>query len=219
MRSMKRLLWNCWPEWLNRRPASSEAERKYRPHDVHDIYHVAFILRQVLIPDLVPPILDLAEYWTKTTHDLRQLQSCVEYTSGTPYLSAPLSNALGPRMVRKVEFSITSHDQGWSSDNPQLHGTYEASWTWFEAVIHNSEGGRFNNLQKELCRNVHAERCDKTHIITWRYDAEDSEERDLVRSFEPGSSISIVPWARYSGWQNHVSCASIDIYVAAVRKL
>lgn len=125
-------------------------------------------------------------------------------------------------MVRKVEIHITSHDQGWSS-YPRDHGTYNASWTWFEAEVRSagSQGGDDDGhcVKKELCRNVHAGATDKTHTSTWRYDAEDDGERDLVQSLGPGSSISVVPWAMFPGWQNYVTCASVDVYAVAVRKL
>ncbi len=127
-------------------------------------------------------------------------------------------------MVRKVEINITSHDQGWSS-YPQDRGTYRGSWTWFEAEIslggsedeHEGEGEHC--VKRELCRNVHADAMDKTHTIIWRYDAEDDGERDLIRSLGPGSSVSVVPQVRFPGWQNYVTCASVDVYAAAVRKL
>lgn len=81
------------------------------------------------------------------------------------------------------------------------------------------EGEGEHYVRRELCRNVHADSTDKTHTITWTYDAEDDGERDLVRSLGPRSSISVVPQARFPGWQNYVTCASVDVYTAAVRKL
>ncbi len=205
--------------WLNQPapPTTPVPDNAYRPHDAHDVYYVAFLLRQVLVPDLIPPVLDLAEYWTKTSHHRRDPQSCVEDTAGRPFLSTAVSNAFGPRMVTKVEISITSRDQGWSSFS-QSHGTYEGSWTWFEAEVRPSNGGQ-DCIRRELCRNVHAGRQYKSHVIEWRYDAEDEEERNLVRSLGGESSISVVPWARFPGWKNNVSCASIDVYGAAVRRL
>ncbi len=74
-------------------------------------------------------------------------------------------------------------------------------------------------MRRELCRNVHADATDKTHTITWRYDAEDDGERDLIRSLGLRSLLSVVPQARFPGWQNLVTCASVDVYAAAVRKL
>lgn len=36
---------------------------------------------------------------------------------------------------RKIVFTITSHDQGWGGDRPEYHGTYQGSYTWFEAGL------------------------------------------------------------------------------------
>ena len=215
------------PGWLNKPPPpppppNPPSDRRYRPQDAHDVYHVAFMLQHHLVPDLVPEILDLGEYWTKASHDRRDAQSYVEDTAGRPYLTVAVGNALRLRrqMVRKVEIRITSHDQGWSS-YPHSHGTYDGSWTWFEAEIRSSDGDEETATcaRRFLCRNVHAGVQDETHTVTWRYDAEDAEERNLIRSLGSGSVISIVPWARFPGWANHVSCATVDIYTAAVRRL
>lgn len=161
----------------------------------------------------------MAEYWTKTSRNRQDPQSCIQPTAGRPYLNAAVSNAVGPRMVRKVAWSITSHDQGWRSYR-QFHGTYEGSWTWLEAEVHlTAEEETSNCIRRDLCRNVHAERSDKIHVVTWRYDADDEEERILVRSLGSEGTISVVPWARFPGWENHVSYANVEIYAAAVMKI
>jgi hypothetical protein len=115
--------------------------------------------------------------------------------------------------VRKVVFTITSKDQGWSS-SPGSHGTYENSWTWFEAVVRDkihepSEG-------KIIVQNVHAGQEYKTHVVTWTFDAEDDDERIWVRNLKRGQHVDIVLWARYPGWENHVASARIDIFTAMV---
>lgn len=48
-----------------------------------------------------------------------------------------LANYPTPRLqypVRKVVFTIRSHDQGWCSE-PENRGTFNGSWTWFEAGL------------------------------------------------------------------------------------
>ena len=72
--------------------------------------------------------------------------------------------------IRRVDFSFTSRDQGWSGYR-QHYGTYEASWTFFEASLTrpttetNSEEDRQDQLRikerkeavrYELQRNRHA---------------------------------------------------------------
>jgi hypothetical protein len=100
---------------------------------VSSIYHVAFILRQKLPPELVPAILDYAELWMKHTtachnqitvtehgfnSDRVRLGSGPTGQSSRTYLSSATigtEGLSGIRPVRKVMFTITSHDQGWSS--------------------------------------------------------------------------------------------------------
>jgi hypothetical protein len=210
------LLSGWLPGWPQQPSDSMDTEKTYRPHDAHDVYHMAFLLNQVLIPDLIPTILELAEYWTKTTYERQDPKSYYQETAGRPYLSAA-AHALEPRMVRKLEFTITSHDQGWSSYS-EWHGTYDGSWTWFEAEIRQADGEAGTNTRR-ICTNVHADRNDKTHVVTWRSDAEDEEESDFLRALGPRSVVLVVPWARYPGWQNFVSSAKVDIYAACVRRL
>ena len=37
--------------------------------------------------------------------------------------------------VRKIVFDIESHDQGFSSHHPESRGTYNHSYTWFDAGL------------------------------------------------------------------------------------
>lgn len=61
--------------------------------------------------------------------------------------------------------------------------------------------------------NLHASRQEKTHIVTWRWDAEDEEERKWVRDLKQGECVELTIWARYPGWANHVQSAKIDVFV------
>lgn len=199
-------------------------ESQHRPQDAHDVYHVSFLLRQVLVPDLIPPILDYAEYWPKTTSSREDEQCYEQFNSAKPHLKILVPSTTAPRAVRQVEFTITSHDQGWSS-YPQWHGTYQGSWTWFEAELprppqyDNDREGEGIHTRRELCRNVHADKRPKTHVVKWRYDAEDEEERFLVRALKAKDLISVIPFAMFPGWQNHVLSVRVDIYTAAVRRM
>jgi len=204
------------------------------PKDLYDVYHTAFILRQKLPPELVPSILDFAEYWVKssasctyhmniTEQDLRVGSGSSSELKGTLYHTSPLIagnyeqfSALNP--VRKIVFTITSKDQGWSS-YPECYGTYENSWTWFEAeVLDWNEGDTARWIPpRRICTNVHAGRDYKTHVTTWAWDSEDEHERMWIRRLRRGSKIGINVWARFPGWSNSVHSANIDIYTAAIR--
>jgi len=202
--------------------------------DLRDIYHTTFILRQKLPPELVPSILDFAEYWVKssascsyhmniTESDLRVGSESSSELKGALYHTSPLIagdyerfSALNP--VRKVTFTITSKDQGWSS-YPENHGTYENSWTWFEAVVLDWDENDINQPipPRRICTNVHAGSDYKTNVITWTWNSEDEQERMWINRLRRGSKIGINVWARFPGWSNSVHAANIDVFTTAIR--
>jgi hypothetical protein len=135
--------------------SSNPNEAKVSRPTRHDVYHVAFLLEQKLPPELVPQIMDYAEYWLKSSTSIRQDMEASDIrilgrrsnyiTSGATYLSTlPIGKVpgeeengialVGQYPVRKVVFTVESQDQGWS-DFPQDHGTEQGSWTWFEAAV------------------------------------------------------------------------------------
>lgn len=223
---------------------SSENHHHHHHHPpltLHDVYHTAFLLQQVLIADLVPPILNLAEYWALISSTRRQDRiSCTDGTNGQPYLTVD-TGVTGGRPVRRVEFRITGHEHGWSeqgwSDYRRRHPymSDEQTHTWFTAVVRHqsqqvieeSEGSSSPPLtlttttsnSMKLGTNPHAPHREHTHLVAWTWDAEDRMARGAVRSLGPGTELSVEPWARSPGCQNIVSSVEIDIYVACVRRL
>jgi hypothetical protein len=160
-------------------------------------------------------------------------------SSSSPLPPQDAANRLRPGPVREITFTISSRDQGWSGQ-PQFHGTYEQSYTWFEVrVIQPSEsqpvgsedGGHHNGPNrrhltwtneltseqlskyrpKMLQKNVHASRQATKHVVTWRSDAENEDERKWVRSLQPGECVEVTVWAQYPGWSNHIESLSIDV--------
>ncbi|KAK2747592.1 hypothetical protein FQN55_004946 [Onygenales sp. PD_40] len=138
------------------------------------------------LEESVAPSLEITDSWVKstvhrdlhitvTTDDIRKTPAgkveCVRYLSSGPL---GLLNPNEQHPVRKVVFTITSRDQGWSSF-PEFQGTYANSYSWFEANIRGVSGRIRNNRQ--VIVNIHAGREYKTHTLTWTFDAEDEEER------------------------------------------
>ncbi|KAB5547188.1 hypothetical protein GE09DRAFT_1130259 [Coniochaeta sp. 2T2.1] len=62
-------------------------------------------------------------------HTLETFQEAI--SSPNPLLEHP---------CRKIVFTLRSHDQGWGGD-PTHHGTYEGSWTWFDAGLEKFDAG------------------------------------------------------------------------------
>ncbi|WPH03523.1 Hypothetical protein R9X50_00640300 [Acrodontium crateriforme] len=192
---------------------SSPPESSYFPRDARDIYKTTFLLRQRLVLDLIPQILDLAEYWTQTSVE-RSAKICVDDTSAAreqPYLVLPLSQH-DCRWIRKICFTVESCDQGWSS-YPHDHGTYVNSWTWFDAKVKGPDG----DFKHMVFANVHAGRDYHIHRVQWTADSTDENEKKFFEHLLTGNELSLVPMARYAGWRNRVKNARIDVYFAAVR--
>ncbi|KAF2432088.1 hypothetical protein EJ08DRAFT_162548 [Tothia fuscella] len=196
----------------------------------HDIYHIAFLLHQKLPMELVPQILDSAECWLKsTTHTDERIavgdQDLLNHDDedireGAPYLLSPplgLGGSSGQHPVRKVVFTITSKDQGYSWDT-EYHGTYENSWTWFEAAVRTTDdrnAARIGN--KRIISNVHAGQSYKTHVISLSYDSAKKEDKVWVEALARGQYIELSARAKYPGWTCFAKYAQIDVYSAAVR--
>ncbi|KIX09700.1 uncharacterized protein Z518_00781 [Rhinocladiella mackenziei CBS 650.93] len=192
-----------------------------------DTYRTASLLLKLLPDDLVPVVLDMAEFWhdaplASTTKEVH----VTERNAGQPYLIAELLPVFPARGLRSLTFTVTSRDQGHSWDR-HWHGTYEHSWTWFEvALLPSDSDNRTNDTGikspipgKRIITNVHASNEYRTHVVRWSYNDDEEETRKLVRSIRAGQKIAITVWARFPAWVNNVRSARIDCQVNAVRKI
>ncbi|KAJ7312989.1 hypothetical protein DFH08DRAFT_658545, partial [Mycena albidolilacea] len=111
-----------------------------------DVFQVRRFLLHFLPPELVNTILDDAEYWPRirSTRDRILIADASPNNNHNASLRCllapafPTSAALGGPSARLrvelVQFDLVSNDQGWGG-NPQDEGTYNGSYTWFEAAI------------------------------------------------------------------------------------
>jgi hypothetical protein len=101
-----------------------------------------------------------------------------------------------PKLMRPpttVSFRISSHDQGWSS-HPQNQGTYNNSWTWFEATIKKPSGRQGGSWR--VATNMHAKWDWQEHVVNW------GREDEMVEQLREGDKIYIYAWAR--GVQHYI---------------
>jgi hypothetical protein len=201
----------------------------YYPRNARDVFHTFFLLRQKLPPELAYTIIDDAEYWSKSTTVRSDTVIVTDRTqrsqsqqAGLHYLSSePIGTEGIGRLypVRKVVFTITSKDQGWA-DDPALNGTYEQSYTWFEAVTRGRDVTEkaSHSESRRIVTNVRAGREYKTHTVALYANAGDLEEREWVKNnLKRGHQVDITVWARFPGWENHVAAARIDVFTAVLR--
>jgi hypothetical protein len=207
----------------------SSREMEPTAEQMHNIYHIGFLLRQKLIRDVVPAILEYAELYSSTTSSeefdpsLRISQREAPKQLIECKIAKVKTRVLRP--VRKITFKISSHDQGFASD------LSKGSWTWFTArkcmpemdllpgsmlEVDDRNEAEYSH-HREICSNVVASRQWRTHEISWRADSLDPVEAEWVSSFVAGDRFAVYAWANYPAWVNHVGDISVTVhYVAAV---
>lgn len=78
---------------------------------------------------------DLSE---ELAYDLNEAKPLPLQAEHEPSYFAELADYPTPKLVspvRKIVFSMRSHDQGWASGDRAWKGTYKGTWTWFEAGL------------------------------------------------------------------------------------
>ncbi|CAG8137416.1 unnamed protein product [Penicillium salamii] len=188
----------------------------YHPTQPRDIFEAFSILRQCgqgrLPRFIILQILELARYWI--LHKAwRKGTLCVtedDCRERAPYLATELVPGL-KYPVQEIVFRICCHDQGWSSD-PENHGTFNGSFTWFELDIERPSDPGYGGHPRHQCllRNLHA--CSQVACYTVHF----NQSTDWVRNLQVGDRISIIPMARYPGWMNFVKQASIEVYTTCL---
>ena len=102
------------------RTTNSKPAMDPRTSNIHDIYHTVFLLQQKLVRDVIPAIIEYAELYNCTVSETRfyPIQRISEHQAPKQLLICeipkPVARVLQP--VRKIVFSINSHDQGFASD-------------------------------------------------------------------------------------------------------
>ncbi|KIY66424.1 hypothetical protein CYLTODRAFT_431794 [Cylindrobasidium torrendii FP15055 ss-10] len=106
-----------------------------------DIFELREFFLHYLPLELIDTILDCAEYWP-CVHAERALDVVARAKRGRHPHAAPnaeyvylVTKRIPPeaKVVQKVVYNITSHDQGWGGEERD-RGTHGGSWTWFEAA-------------------------------------------------------------------------------------
>jgi hypothetical protein len=150
------------------------------------------------------------------------------YCPERPYVELHVPASI--KHVRRVVFTTISCDQGehhvlyWpplhstsvgysdeSSDNEALRGTYEHSFSWFEAGIATTSA-RDRFPRRKLLNNAHAIGEPREHKIEWDFEKADEALRQWIHSIQPGDRVQIIPKARHRGWHNNVFGAHITVF-------
>ncbi|KAK0199698.1 hypothetical protein DFS33DRAFT_184481 [Desarmillaria ectypa] len=122
--------------------SSSSTNNEHEDHipSGDDVISVKRVLNHYLPVEIIDDILDFAQYWPRI-HERRRigLKAVAFHQVGETFPKAEWCYTVSPPIpqnakVCAVEFVIESCDQGHGGE-PEHRGTYEGSWTWFEAAI------------------------------------------------------------------------------------
>ena len=98
---------------------------------------------------------------------------------------------------------------GWSDNAARLGGTYEQSYTWFEANIVSSS--RHGLPRRRIQCNIHASTQFHTHVNVWNAQDPDPEVRVLLATLRPGDCVQVYSKAAFAGWANFIRRVEIEI--------
>jgi len=122
--------------------------------------------------------------------------------------------------VKNITYTFRSKDQGWS-DYLQQHGTYEGSYTFFEAGLTRFEvkGAEGEELARQQSLRAEKE-AERYELHRNRHAGREAEEykiqlgagHDLLRRVEDGDRFALWARAQYPGWENLVYGARIEIW-------
>ncbi|KAG0700856.1 hypothetical protein DFH29DRAFT_807023, partial [Suillus ampliporus] len=205
------------------------------------------LLFSIPLPDeLIDSIIDAASYWAHTSVTVNRAIHAYGIGCGTDIMyvrTLPLarlvfsglppteSNWVAPtraKPFRKIEFQLWSHGRGWLSEHCSRRGTYEGSYTWFDASVERLDryfishgkhrvalfialhcsrctdaGHPFLPSPTTLQKNIVASNQPTHHIVTWT-------DLDNVKE---GSPEAIAAESRGQGWKSYDGSFIRDLQV------
>lgn len=205
---------------------------KVAKHTDSTIYHVAALLSRLPIPaDIIPIVLDYAEFWIKCPAAERRDKCEISHSkSRTLYLSATLPPYMAPNSLRKIIITTDSNDQFWSWGE-MSRSSITASW--FEAVMFNSDKYRIGDIVDELGRdfyhNTPADPAHRLQTTEWRWDTEYDDDGDenteagliqnVFRQLNERRALGIIVCAGGHNCRNQVRYAKIEFAFQPVRRM
>lgn len=193
---------------------------------IPEIYHIVFLLRQRVIPDLIPHILHYAELFEHQAFRVDELTT-VHSGLGKEYdclVSQPIKSTARIKCpVRRVVFEIESKEAVWERRDGSC------CWTRFTAGIlpdpkddsisesereHVTKGGLLN--EREIGRHDSALREVKTYMLQWSSDSEDEDEREWVGSLANGDRLVVRASALYPGFVNKIHTVNVGLWMGAM---
>lgn len=175
------------------------------------VYYTAWLLRQLLVPELIPSILEYARYFRhQASTSNRYVVVRPSNSPSTLLISDEIGLVRRPKAIRVVSFDIISKDQGYVA----FPGWGE--WTWFTAGMIKSDESKIVQ-EREIFRNDPHDNGFIDHRIEWLADSNDREEAEWVNSLRSGDRVVIRGHSKYHGWINFVNFVQVTVSTRVVR--
>ncbi|KAL8721495.1 MAG: hypothetical protein Q9225_001840 [Loekoesia sp. 1 TL-2023] len=144
-----------------------------------------------------------------------------------PIITLPPFTTSEINLVRRIVFRFRSKDQGFSWDS-QHHGTYDHSWTWFEAVVRqdcDEHAGSGDMVMEDdprhandsyvrkkwgLQHNRHAGTQFEDYEVAFEHG--DDRMAELKNVMGERDVIELRACARYPAWMNQVEEATVEVW-------
>ncbi len=214
----------------------SDGDDSFSPSSTDEVFRAALYLSSALtfrweiLPlekgtrrerlPLVNWILELAEYWIATDsqrdgeHWYDENDPDPVYLRSLPIIGREL------KLVRRIVFHVTSHDQSSESGPGDFDG-----YTWF-SVERESAGRRSGHVR--LLKNKHHRREWTEFKISWPnqpgfdstpYEPSNGEKETWLTALGRGDRVLVIPKAMLQGWMNSVQRVEVTIYTTCLRKV
>lgn len=206
----------------NLEPADAAPTEPRNP-SIQEIYHIAFILRQVLVPDLIPQILEHADiFFTSTFCKSHDLAVTRQQSPRICLLTPPIwSRVRRQNPVVKVVFRIRARDEGLALEIGKsyftaavLPGRLLESGSLEDAM--KGSGGVLLESHREICVNTIASDVYEEHVVEWERSGGDAEESAWVAGLKAGDRIIINAHAQWASFENRVAEVELQVHTLAV---
>ncbi|KAK0634583.1 heterokaryon incompatibility protein-domain-containing protein [Bombardia bombarda] len=145
--------------------------------------------------------------WSGRTkrQDLRRV---MQFCPAQPYVELEIPRDV--TSISRVTFTTVSHDQGFSNEAGRLRGTYEQSYTWFDASII-SPSSMERKPSRHVQRNRHAVHEPFRHEVVWDASDGNAENAAWLSSIRGGDTVQLTPRAEFPAWVNFVYEAELEV--------
>lgn len=195
---------------------------------VSNIYYIAFLLAQVIPRDVVPIVLDYAEFWhcfplARTRRNIE-----INHRVGRQiYLMATIPRSLPRKAMRSLTIKILSSDLNkglrtfnHGGENP--YSFFELSVSVAASMVIDMEQDDDKRIRNSLpLKTINNQHLEAYTMYTRRYSVHDPdrEARALVRSIGPGDRLALIMRVNREAYVNSAKFASMVCQVALVRKM